>query len=43
VWKRSASPRSTECGDAMNDFYPITEDEAMEIVDRIRRESSTSS
>ena len=23
----------------MNDFYPITEDEAMQIVERIRRES----
>jgi len=39
VWKRSASLRSAERGDTMNDFYPITEDEAMEIVDRIRRES----
>jgi hypothetical protein len=39
VWKRSASLRSAERGDTMNDFYPISEDEAMEIVDRIRRES----
>jgi hypothetical protein len=39
VWKRSASLHSAERGDTMNDFYPITEDEAMEIVDRIRRES----
>jgi hypothetical protein len=41
VWKRSASLRSAERGDTMNDFYPITEDEAMRIVDRIRRESGT--
>ena len=34
---------SAERGDTMNDFYPITEDEAMRIVDRIRRESGTSS
>ena len=43
VWKRSASLHSAERGDTMNDFYPITEDEAMQIVDRIRRESGTSS
>ena len=43
VWKRSASLHSAERGDTMNDFYPITEDEAMRIVDRIRRESGTSS
>ncbi len=41
VWKRSASLHSAERGDTMNDFYPITEDEAMRIVDRIRRESSS--
>ena len=34
---------SSERGNTMNDFYPITEDEAMRIVDRIRRESGTSS
>ena len=34
---------SSERGDTMNDFYPITEDEAMRIVDRIRSESGTSS
>lgn len=39
VWKRSASLHSAERGDTMNDFYPITEEEAMRIVDRIRRES----
>ena len=38
-----ASLHSAERGDTMNDFYPITEDEAMRIVDRIRRESGTSS
>jgi hypothetical protein len=43
VWKRSASLHSAERGDTMNDFYPITEGEAMRIVDRIRRESGTSS
>ena len=42
VWKRSSSLHSAERGDTMNDFYPITEDEAMRIVDRIRRESGTS-
>jgi hypothetical protein len=41
VWKRSASLHSAERGDTMNDFYPITEDEAMQIVDRIRRESGS--
>jgi len=33
---------SAERGDTMNDFYPISEDEAMRIVDRIRRQSSAS-
>ena len=42
-WKRSPSLHSAERGDTMNDFYPITEDEAMRIVDRIRRESGISS
>jgi hypothetical protein len=42
VWKRSESLHSAERGDTMNDFYPITEDEAMRIVDRIRRQSSAS-
>ena len=42
-WKRSPSLHSAERGDTMNDFYPITEDEAMRIVERIRRESGTSS
>ena len=43
VWKHSASLHSAERGDTMNDFYPITEEEAMQIVDRIRRESGTAS
>ena len=43
VWKRSPSLHASERGDTMNDFYPITEEEAMRIVDRIRRESGTSS
>ena len=43
-WRRSPSLHSAERGDGtMNDFYPITEDEAMRIVDRIRSESGTSS
>ena len=33
---------SAERGNTRNDLYPITEDEAMGIVDRIRRESGTS-
>ena len=43
VWKPTWLLHSAERGDTMNDFYPITEDEAMRIVDRIRRESGTSS
>jgi hypothetical protein len=43
VWKRSASLHSAERGDTMNDFFPIAEDEAMRIVERIRRESGSSS
>lgn len=42
VWKRSESLYSAERGDTMNDFVLITEEEAMRIVDRIRRESSAS-
>jgi hypothetical protein len=40
VWKRSESLHSAERGDTMNDFVPITEEEAMGIVDRIRREAA---
>jgi hypothetical protein len=42
VWKHSESLRSAERGDTMNDFVPITEEEAMRIVDRIRREAAAS-
>ena len=42
IWKRTSLLHSAERGDTMNDFYPITEDEAMRIVDRIRRQSSAS-
>jgi hypothetical protein len=41
TWKRSESLHSAERGDTMNDFYPISEEEATRIVDRIRREVST--
>ncbi|MGD0559651.1 MAG: hypothetical protein ABSA93_32370 [Streptosporangiaceae bacterium] len=41
IWERTGSLRSAERGDTMNDFLEITEDEAMRIVDRIRREAST--
>jgi hypothetical protein len=40
VWKRSDSLYSAERGDTMNDFVPITEEEAMQIVERIRGEAS---
>lgn len=43
VWKRTSLLYAAERGDTMNDFYPITEQEAMRIVDRIRRESGASS
>jgi hypothetical protein len=43
LWKRSDSLYSAERGDTMNDFVAITEEEAMQIVDRIRREASASS
>jgi len=42
TWKRTSLLHSAERGDTMNDFYPITEDEAMRIVDRIRRQSAAS-
>jgi hypothetical protein len=41
TWKRTSLLHSAERGDTMNDFYPISEEEAMRIVDRIRREVST--
>jgi hypothetical protein len=41
TWKRTSLLYAAEQGDTMNDFYPISEEEAMRIVDRIRREVST--
>lgn len=43
TWKRTSLLYASERGDTMNDFYPITEDEAMAIVDRIRREAAAPS
>jgi hypothetical protein len=44
VWKRSASLVSAERGDLQNEFIEITEDEANQIVARIRfRVTGTSS
>jgi hypothetical protein len=39
TWRPTPVLYSAEHGDTMNDFYEITEDEAMRIVDRIRREA----
>jgi len=39
TWKRTDSLYSAEHGDTTSDFYEISEDEAMGIVDRIRREA----
>ena len=36
IWERSASLVSAERGDLQNEFIEITEDEANQIVDRIR-------
>jgi hypothetical protein len=36
VWERSASLLSAERGDLQNDFIEITEDEANQLVERIR-------
>jgi hypothetical protein len=36
VWERSAALVSAERGDLQNEFIEITEDEANQIVDRIR-------
>jgi hypothetical protein len=41
-WKRTTLLYAAERGDTMNDFVPITQEEAMRIVDRIRREASAS-
>jgi hypothetical protein len=36
VWERSASLVSAERGDLLNEYIEITEDEAVQIVERIR-------
>jgi hypothetical protein len=41
-WKFSSLLYSAERGDTQYKFHPITEEEAMRIVDRIRRESTAS-
>ena len=43
TWEFSDLLYAAERGDTMNDFVPITEEEAMRIVDRIRREAAASS
>jgi hypothetical protein len=40
TWEFSDLLYASERGDTMNDFVPITEEEAMQIVDRIRQEAS---
>jgi len=42
TWEFSDLLYAAERGDTMNDFVPITEEEAMRIVDRIRREAGAS-
>ena len=42
-WGHTSMLYSYERGNRDNRLYPITEDEAMRIVDRIRRESASSS
>jgi hypothetical protein len=42
IWTRTDSLYSAERGDTTNDFYEITEEEAMRIVDRIRQEHGQS-
>lgn len=42
-WGHTPMLYSYERGNRDNQLYPITEDEAMRIVDRIRRESGASS
>ena len=38
TWGHTTLLYSAERGDTMNDFHEITEEEAMQIVDRIRQE-----
>lgn len=42
TWEFSDLLYAAERGDTMNDFVQITEEEAMRIVDRIRREAAPS-
>ena len=42
-WGHTSMLYSFERGNRDNQLYPITEDEAMRIVDRIRRQSAASS
>jgi hypothetical protein len=42
VWRRSSALYAAERGDLQNEFMPISEDEAMRIVERIRREATQS-
>jgi len=42
TWEFSDLLYAAERGDTMNDFVPITEEEAMLIVDRIRQEAAAS-
>lgn len=39
TWKRTSLLYSAERGDTMNDFYPIGEEEATRIVERIRQDA----
>ena len=41
-WKFSSLLYSAERGDTQYKFHPVTEEEAMQIVDRIRREAAAS-
>ena len=41
-WEFSDLLYAAERGDSMNDFVPITQEEAMQIVDRIRGEAAAS-
>jgi hypothetical protein len=41
AWEPTAVLYAAERGDTMNEFYEISEDEAMRIVERIRRDAAT--
>jgi hypothetical protein len=40
AWKRTWLLHSAERGDTTNDFYEISENEAMRIIDRIRQDAA---